>query len=130
MTFALPNSTKPDKATYDMLQAYRSTPHPAMKLPPYQLLVNREVGTKMDHFPTETHQNDGEVRENDSRYKKKFKEYNDNRYTTKRHTLKPGDAVLVKRENKRRGQTPYEPYVYVVMEIKESQTNTRRIKDE
>ena len=113
-----------------MLQAYRSTPHPAMKLPPYQLLVNREVGTKMDHFPTETHQNDREVRENDSRYKKKCKEYNDNRYTTKRHTLKQGDAVLVKRENKRRGQTPYEPYVYVVMEIKESQTNTRRIKDE
>ena len=77
----------------------------------------------MDHFPTETHQNDREVRENDSRYKNKCKEYHDNRYKTKSHTLKQSDAVLVKRENKRKGQTPYEPYVHVVAEIKGSQIN-------
>ena len=49
---------------------------------------DREVRTKMDHFPTEMHQNDREVRENDSRYKNKCKQYHDNRYKTKRHTLK------------------------------------------
>ena len=37
MTIAQHNSTKPDEAIYDRLQAYRSTPHPATKLPPYQL---------------------------------------------------------------------------------------------
>ena len=41
------------EATYDMLQAYRSTPHPATKTEPYELLMNRQVGTKLDHFPTE-----------------------------------------------------------------------------
>ena len=37
-----------------MLQAYRSTPHPARNLASYQLLKNRDVRTKLDHFPTET----------------------------------------------------------------------------
>ena len=75
MMIARHNSTKPDEAIYDMFQAYCSTPHPATKLPPYQLLMNREVRTKMDHFPTETHQNDREVRENDSRYNRRVNIY-------------------------------------------------------
>jgi hypothetical protein len=130
MSIARHDRTNPDEAIYDMLQAYRSTPHPATKIPPYQLLMNREVRTKPDHFPTETHQDDKKVRENDSNYKSKCKEYHDKRHKTKTHKLKPGDAVLVKRENKRKGQTPYEPYVYVVTEIKGSQINAKRIKDE
>jgi transposase InsO family protein len=69
MTIARHDRTNPDEAIYDMLQAYRSTPHPATKVPPYQLLMNREVRTKLDHFPTETHQDDKKVRENDSKYK-------------------------------------------------------------
>jgi transposase InsO family protein len=130
MTIARHDRTNPDETIYDMLQAYRSTPHPATKVPPYQLLMNREVRTKLDHFPTETHQDDKKVRENYSNYKSKCKEYHDKRHKTKTHKLKPGDAVLVKRENKRKGQTPYEPYVYVVTEIKGSQINAKRIKDE
>ena len=130
MTIARHDRTNPDEAIYDMLQAYRSTPHPATKAPPYQLLMNREVRTRLDHFPTETHQDDKKVRENDSKYKSKCKEYHDKRHNTKTHELKQGDAVLVKRENKRKGQTPYEPYVYVVTEIKGSQIHAKRSKDE
>jgi hypothetical protein len=70
------------------------------------------------------------VRENYSNYKSKCKEYHDKRHKTKTHKLKAGDAVLVKCENKCKGQTPYEPYVYVVTEIKGSQINAKRIKDE
>ena len=40
------------EATYDMLQGYRQTPHPATNVTPYQLLMNRQVRTKLDHFPT------------------------------------------------------------------------------
>jgi hypothetical protein len=69
------------------------------------------------------------VRENDSNYKSKCKEYHDKRHKTKTHKLKAGDAVLVKCENKCKGQTPYEPYIYVVTEIKGSQINAKRIKD-
>ena len=59
------------------------------------------------------------MRENDSKYKSKCKEYHDKRHKTKTHKLKPaGDSVLVKRENQRKGQTPYEPYIYVVTDIK------------
>ena len=119
----------PDEAIYDMLQAYRSTPHPATKAPPYQLLMNREVRTKLDHFPTETHKDDKEVRESDSQYKTKCKGYHDKRHKTKTHSLKPGDATVVKRENKRKGQTPYEPYIYIITETKGSQIKAKRIKD-
>jgi hypothetical protein len=55
------------------------------------------------------------------------KEYHDKSHKTKTYKLKAGDAVLVKRENKCKGQTPYEPYVYVVTEIKGSQINAKRI---
>ena len=39
------------KATYDMLQAYRDTPHPATKKTPYELIMNREVRMRLEHFP-------------------------------------------------------------------------------
>ena len=31
------------EATYDMLQAYRDTPHPATKETPYELMMNRDT---------------------------------------------------------------------------------------
>ncbi|XP_028414535.1 uncharacterized protein K02A2.6-like [Dendronephthya gigantea] len=63
------------EATYDMLQAYRSTPHPATKATPYELLMNRQVRTKLDHFPVELSPKDKETRELDASYKKKVKLY-------------------------------------------------------
>ncbi|XP_032231485.1 uncharacterized protein K02A2.6 [Nematostella vectensis] len=38
------------EATYDMLSAYRDTPHPATKETPYELMMNREIRTKLEHF--------------------------------------------------------------------------------
>ena len=88
MTIAKQAGTDQEEAIYDMLQAYRSTPHPATKLPPYQLLMNREVRTTLDHFPTETQENDTAVRASDSRYKNKCKEYHDQRHKTTIHKMK------------------------------------------
>ena len=92
-----------------MLQAYRGTPHPVRNLISYQLLKNQDVRTKLDHFPTETQENDSAVREIESRYKNKCKEYDDKRNKTTTHKMKPGDAVVVKRENKRKARRIYEP---------------------
>ena len=113
-----------------MLQAYCSTPHPATKMTPYQLLMNRAVRTRLAHFPTEMHCKDEQVRERDRTYKQKCKEYHDKRNNTKAHTLGVGDAVVVKRENKRKAQTPYEPYIYIVTQVKGSQISAKRVKDE
>ena len=51
------------EATYDMLQAYRETLHPATGTAPYELLMNRKIRTNLDHYPTEKGNNDEEVRE-------------------------------------------------------------------
>lgn len=40
-------------ATDNMLQAYREMPHPPTKTALYELLPNREISTRLDHYPTE-----------------------------------------------------------------------------
>ena len=113
-----------------MLQAYLSRPHPATKETPYKLLMNREVRTKLDHFPTATSPHDERVREHDSHYETQRKMYHDKGHKTTTHQLRQGDAVVVRRENKRKGQTPYEPYVYIITEVKGSQIIAKREKDD
>ena len=118
-----------ESAIYDMLQAYRQTPHPATKSTPYEVLMHRQVRTRLEHFPTEVHITQDEVKKNDKTYKQKRKQYHDKRHRVKTHTIKCGDAVLIKREKKRKKHTPYEPYIYVVTSIKGSTIRARRVKD-
>ena len=82
-----------------MLQAYRSINHQATKMTPYYLLMNKGVRTRLDYFPTET--NIAEMSKSEHQ-------------TTQRNTLKMGNAVIVKHENKNKGQTPYDPYIYII----------------
>ena len=117
-----------ESAIYDMLQAYRQTPHPATKSTPYEILMHRQVRTRLEHFPTEVHITQEEVKKNDETYKQKHKQYHDKRHRVKTHTIKCGDAVLIKRE-KRKKHTPYEPYIYIVTSVKESTIRARRVKD-
>ncbi|CAB4036587.1 Hypothetical predicted protein [Paramuricea clavata] len=112
-----------------MLQAYRQTPHPATKSTPYEVLMHCQVRTRLEHFPTEVHITQGEVKKNDKTYKQKRKQYHDKRHRVKTHTIKCGDAILIKREKKRKKHTPYEPYIYVVTSIKGSTIRARRVKD-
>ena len=86
--------------------------------------------TNIDHFPTKRHDQDQETRHKDANYKKKIKEYNDRCYRANEHNLRKGDAVVVKRVNKRKGQTPYEPYIYLTTRVKGTQIKATRIKDE
>ena len=104
-------------------------PHSATKTPPTQLLMNCKARTKLAHFPVEWHTRDYKVREKDRQYKDTCKEYHDRRSNAREHTLKLGDAVIVRREYKRKGQTPYEPFIYIVTKVKGSQIEVTLIKD-
>ena len=115
------------EATYDMLQAYRETPHPATGTAPYELLMNREI--RLDHYPTERSNRDEEIRKRDSKYKEKVKSYHDQRHRAKEHKFKVGEAVLLKRDKKRKGDTPFEPYIYITTKVIGSTIHARRVKD-
>ena len=117
------------EATYDMLQAYRETPHPATKKTPYELMMNRKVRTRLEHVPTDRPAQDVDVRENDGKFKAKTKKYHNKRHRATTHKLAVGQAILVKRDKKRKAQTPYEPHIYIITEIKGSTLTARRIGD-
>lgn len=44
-------------AIQEMLTGYRSTPHPATGVAPYEALMNRQVRTKLDHQTRESIEN-------------------------------------------------------------------------
>ena len=117
------------EATYDMLQAYRETPHPVTGTAPYELLMNREIRTRLDHYPTERASRDEEIRRKDSKYKEKLKSYHDRRYRSKKHNFKAGEAVLLKRDKKRKGDTPFGPYIYITTKVIGSTIHARRASD-
>ena len=112
-----------------MLQAYRDTPHPATKETPYNLLMNREIRTRLERFKTEAPANDEEIRQNDKQYKCRIKQYHDKRHRARTHNITIGTAVVVKRDSKKKGQTPYEPHIYIVTHIKGSTIYARRLSD-
>ena len=56
-----------ESVIYDMLQAYRQTPHPATKSTPYEVLMHRQVRTRLEHFPTEVHITQSEMMKSTSR---------------------------------------------------------------
>ena len=114
------------EATYDMLQAYRETPHPATGTAPYELLMNRAIRTRLDHYPTERASRDEEIRRKDSKYKEKLKYYHDRRHRAKKHKFKAGEAVLLKCDKKRKGDTPFEPYIYIATKVIGSTIHARR----
>ena len=117
------------EATYDMLQAYRETPHPTTGTAPYELLMNRAIRTRLDHSPTERARRDEAVRKGDSKCKEKLKSYHDRRHRAKEHKFKAGEAVLLKRDKKQKGDTPFEPYIYIAKKVIGSTIHTRRVSD-
>ena len=117
------------EATYDMLQAYRKTPHPATGTAPYEPLMNRAICTRFDHYPTERASRNEEVRKRDIKYKEKVKSYHDRRRRAREHKFKAGEAVLLKRDQKRKGDTPFEPYIYIATKVIGSTIHARRVSD-
>ena len=92
--------------------------------------MNRQVSTKLDHFQQPCKSTTKKSEHMTKAIKNSVKEYHDKWHNTKRHTLKIGDAVVVKRENKCKAQTSDDPYIYIITYTKGSQIEAKRIKDE
>ncbi|XP_041470031.1 uncharacterized protein K02A2.6-like [Lytechinus variegatus] len=117
-------------AVHEMLMGYRSTPHPATQVTPYEALMGRPVRTKLDYVEPQktTTDRDTRVNERDKQYKERLKQQKENR-NTKSHNLVLGDFVLLKQQKRNKWTTAFEPAFYVVYRIDGSSVAARRITD-
>ena len=124
------NRYERQNAIQDMLVAYRSTPHPATEVAPYDAMRGCIIRTKLDHVePKEGNvEGDDQIRRKDATYKQKMKKQREGKQT-REAALLLGYYVLVKQPKKNEWTTPYKPVFYVVREIRGSQITARRITD-
>ena len=63
-----------EQAMQNMLIGYRSTPHPATNISPYEALYGRKMRNKLGHLPNRetVSELDQEINKNDSKYKEKL----------------------------------------------------------
>ena len=80
-------------AVQEMLTGYRSTPHPATNVAPYEALMKRPVRTKLDYCNTRVTSKDQTMEENDKQYKQGIAAQAENR-NTKKHTFQVEDFVF------------------------------------
>ena len=105
---------------------YRSTPHSTTKIPPAQLLYNRQIRGKL---PTLTrkfkvvnrHQ---EARTNEEKAKEIGKRYANERRATKYSGIK-GDTVLVRQKKGNRLSTNFSSTPYIVVAVKGSKVTAQ-----
>ena len=82
-----------------MLRNYRSTPHQTTKATPAQLLMHRELLTKLPRIGPDQ-EDDSKVRETDHNAKQRAKEYADSKRRAMNRDLKPGDLVLLQQKHR------------------------------
>ena len=118
-------------AIQEMLTGYRSTPHPATGVTPYEALMNRQVRTKLDHQTRESnHENarDTAVNKRYEEHKQKIKQNAQNK-NTKQHDFIIGDHVLLKQKKTNKWSTAFEPAFYTITQINDSSKSATRITD-
>ena len=117
-----------DLALSDLLTGYRSTPHPATGVAPYDLIANHKIRSKLCDGRPDLTEGDPEVTLRDANYKAKQSEH------YKGHLKKPlnfsiGDFVLVRQKKQTKLSTPYEPVLYSIIEINGTQVTVQRTTD-
>ena len=120
----------PMMAIQEMLIGYRSTPHPATGITPYEGMMNRIVRTKLDYENRISNTSNKEklINERDRQYKEKVKQNAENK-NTKEHTFDVGDHVLLEQPKKNKWSTEYEPDIYIIYKIKGSTVYARSKRD-
>ena len=100
---------------FNFLLNCRATPHATTGKSPADLLYNRTIRTKLPHFTAENttsvHQ---EVKERDTRLKKKMKNYSDSKNRAKSLDIKDGDVVLVRQPKLNKLSTKNNPATFQV----------------
>ena len=118
-------------AIQELLTGYRSTPHPATGLTPYDGMMDRKVRIKLDYRQRDDNNKDSqtkEVNERDKEYKAKIKRNAQNR-NTRPKGLSTGDKELLKQNKANKWTPPYKTHAYIVYKIKGSSVWARRMSD-
>ena len=120
----------PIMAMQEMLIGYRSTPHPATGISPYEGMINRTVRTKLDFVSRIGDQPNKEkqINERDRLYKEKIKQNAENK-NTKEHNFNIGDQVFVEQAKRNKWSAPYEQDIYIIYRIDGSTVSARRKRD-
>ena len=101
------------KVLQEFLLAYRSTPHPATGLSPFQAMTGREMRNKLPCL--ERHGGDETVQDRDAVEKLKAKEYADARRGAQQSDIQVGDKVLVPMERRDKLTPRYGPEPFQVI---------------
>ena len=116
-----------------MFIGYRSTPHPATGISPYEALMKRQVRTKLGYIQRKHNDREiteeKEINERDKCYKEKTKHKAENR-NTRKHDFKIGDYILLEQNKRDKWSTVYEPAFYNIFAINgRSTVGARRVSD-
>lgn len=118
-------------AIQELLTCYRSTPHPATGMSPYEAMLNRQVRIKLDYTGKDSpnrREKDNVVDERDRLYKFKLKNNAEDK-TTRVHTFAVEHHVLLKQKKTNKWTMPYEPEIYIVYKVRGSSIWARRKVD-
>ena len=103
-------------AIQELLTGYRSTPHPATGITPFEAMMNRQVRTKIDYTERESRteiSKEEKVNKRDKGYKMKIKGNAENNNTNP-HKFAVGVHVLLEQNKTNKWTTPYEPIQYII----------------
>ena len=100
------------------LMNFRNTPQTTTQTAPSELMFNRKLKTKL---PKMTFDNkDTDIRDRDSLSKTKNKIYADKKRRAQPNNLKLGDRVLLKREQRNKFETAFDPTPGIIIAMKGS----------
>ena len=101
------------------LRNYRSTPHQTTHACPCELLMGRQIKTKLPELPPQ-HPTYNHISSKDLHAKQKMKEYADRRNRAKPHRFSIGDLVLPRQPKRNKFSTPFSAEPFRIIAIKGS----------
>ena len=101
------------------LRNYRSTPHSSTVKSPAELLMGRQIKTKLPEVPTLHHTHPATAKK-DSAAKQKMKYYADKYSHCKSHKFSVGDLVLPRQPKVNKFSTPFQAEPFRITEVKGS----------
>ena len=123
---ALAEGKDPKLEISKFLINYRNTPHSSTKKKPSELMMNRNIRTKLpvliDPPKDATHL---AAQDNDRAAKAKHKEYGDKHRRAQHKVVMVGDRVLIK-QKKTTTKQPWDPDPYTVTEVRDTQVTAQR----